>query len=201
MRVIKEKDDPAFFRFVTDGNLLRQYDFLQTHVEIALREPDYVISHDVVRQLNNYAVVHISNTPGKYRERPVFIENTQHIPPEHGKVQGFMEECLHYIAKNWKTHSALHLAAYALWRLNWIHPFMEGNGRTARATCYLILCVKHSLWLPGTNTVLKQIRDDRTPYYAALREADRAYDPRDARIDVSRLETYLEALLTKQLGG
>jgi hypothetical protein len=28
------------------------------------------------------------------------------------------------------------LAAYGLWRLNWIHPFVEGNGRTARAVCY-----------------------------------------------------------------
>ncbi|MEX1365172.1 MAG: Fic family protein [Nannocystaceae bacterium] len=25
---------------------------------------------------------------------------------------------------------------YTLWRLNWIHPFVEGNGRTARAACY-----------------------------------------------------------------
>lgn len=201
MQVIKEENDPAFFRFVTDGNLLRQYDFLRSHVEVALRQPGYVVSHDIVRQLNNYAVVQISETPGKYREKPIYIKNSHHVPPEHGKVSSLMDDCLQYIARNWKSHSAVHLAAYSLWRLNWIHPFVEGNGRTARATCYLVLCVKHGLWLPGGNTIPKQIRDDRTPYYAALREADRAHDPRDGRCDVSRLEGYLEMLLTKQLGG
>ncbi|MBL8221394.1 MAG: Fic family protein, partial [Bryobacterales bacterium] len=27
-----------------------------------------------------------------------------------------------------------------MWRLNWIHPFFGGNGRTARSASYLVLC-------------------------------------------------------------
>jgi hypothetical protein len=33
--------------------------------------------------------------------------------------------------------TAIHLAAYLMWRLNWIHPFADGNGRTARMTSYV----------------------------------------------------------------
>jgi prophage maintenance system killer protein len=26
--------------------------------------------------------------------------------------------------------------------MNWIHPFIEGNGRTARAVAYYVFCVR-----------------------------------------------------------
>jgi|SRR5882672_5457551 len=197
---IKEKDDPVFFRFITDGNLLRQYDFLKSCVDIALKDRAYVLSDDVIRQLNNHAVVSLCDSPGMYRTIQVNIANSPHVPPEWEKVNGLMDECLLYLTTGWEKHSAIHLAAYALWRLCWIHPFVEGNGRTARATSYLVLCVKHGMWLPGTNTIPKQIRHDRTPYYAALRDADDRYKHGGA-IDISALETYMEQLLTKQLGG
>jgi Fic family protein len=38
-----------------------------------------------------------------------------------------------YVNDRWAEASAVHLCAYVLWRLNWIHPFGDGNGRTARA--------------------------------------------------------------------
>lgn len=34
------------------------------------------------------------------------------------------------------------LASFVLWRLNWIHPFIDGNGRTAAVLCYFVLGVK-----------------------------------------------------------
>jgi len=42
-----------------------------------------------------------------------------------------------HINENWAKLSPLHLAAYTLWRMNWIHPFVDGNGRTSRAVSYL----------------------------------------------------------------
>ncbi len=200
MQAIREQDDPAFFRFVSDGNLLRQYDFLRATVEIALKNPDKAISHDVVRQLNNHAVVFLCETPGMYRKQPIYINNSSHRPPPHEQVDGLMDECLLYLAESWKRCSATHLAAYALWRLNWIHPFVEGNGRTARATSYLVLCAKHKMWLPGSNIIPKQIRENRDPYYAALRMADQRFE-KDGTIDVSALESYLDQLLTNQLAS
>jgi Fic family protein len=44
--------------------------------------------------------------------------------------------------------SAIWRAAYALCRLNWIHPFAGGNGRTARAFSYLIICLDMQIIRP-----------------------------------------------------
>lgn len=74
---------------------------------------------------------------------------------------------------------------------------MDGNGRTARAVSYLVLCVRVGFRLPGMKTMPEQIAADKTPYYAALESADNA----DAagRVDVSRMESLLDGLLAKQL--
>ncbi len=78
-----------------------------------------------------------------------------------------------------------------------IHPFVEGNGRTARAACYYLICMKHGKLLPGKKIVPERIREDRAPYYAALRSADQAWD--EGKLDVSQLAKYLEELLKGQL--
>lgn len=43
--------------------------------------------------------------------------------------------------ENW-SKPADHLGAYVLWKLNWIHPFADGNGRTARAVAYVVMSIK-----------------------------------------------------------
>jgi len=84
-----------------------------------------------------------------------------------------------------------------MWRLNWIHPFVDGNGRTSRIISYVILCLRLGFRLPGTMTIPEQIEKDRTPYFRALDEADAAY--KRGKIDVSTMEAVIEGLLAKQL--
>jgi hypothetical protein len=62
-----------------------------------------------------------------------------------------------YVNDNWSTKSAVHLAAYVLWKMNWIHPFADGNGRTARAISYVVLSIKLDSLLPGTPTIPEQL--------------------------------------------
>jgi len=83
-------------------------------------------------------------------------------------------------------------------RLNWIHPFIEGNGRTARATCYYLLCVRSGALLPGRRILPERIRDNRDGYEAALKAADRAWE--DGHLDFTEMEDYLAKLLIAQLG-
>jgi Fic family protein len=85
-----------------------------------------------------------------------------------------------YVNQNW-GRSALHLAAYVLWRINWIHPFADGNGRTARAVSYILLSIKLDSLLPGTKTIPDQIAADKKPYYAALEPQTRRGN-RDAKL-------------------
>ena len=40
----------------------------------------------------------------------------------------------------WHSWAAHDLAAFALWWVNHVHPFRDGNGRTARSVAFLILC-------------------------------------------------------------
>ena len=89
------------------------------------------------------------------------------------------------------------LAAFALWNLNYIHPFIEGNGRTARAACYYLICMKQGRILGGQKTVPERISENRVPYIAGLQAADRAYEK--GQYHITELATYLEGLLKGQI--
>ena len=102
-----------------------------------------------------------------------------------------------YVNENWATSSAVHLAAYVLWKMNWIHPFADGNGRTARAVSYVVLSIKLDSILPGTPTIPDQIAANKQPYYKALEAADGRWA--EERVDVSELETIIEGMLAQQL--
>jgi Fic family protein len=84
-----------------------------------------------------------------------------------------------------------------MWRMNWIHPFFGGNGRTSRAISYLALCAKLGFVLPGTKTIPELIAEDRDPYYKALRLADVEWEKQ--LLDVSAMEDLISRLLAAQL--
>jgi Fic family protein len=113
-------------------------------------------------------------------------------------VAELIEEMCEYVNSNWQR-SALHLSAYVMWRLNWIHPFSGGNGRTSRAVSYLVLCARLGCRIPGTETIPEQIVANRQPYYEALDAADASW----ARqvIDVNAMESLLERALAVQLSS
>jgi Fic family protein len=85
-----------------------------------------------------------------------------------------------------------------MWRLNWIHPFSDGNGRTSRVTSYIVLCAALKTLLPGSPSIPQQIQDDRSTYFRALELADAAF-ANDNVIDVSAMESALKQMLARQL--
>lgn len=110
-----------------------------------------------------------------------------------------MQEMCDYVNDNFHEKTPFHLAAYVMWRLNWIHPFSDGNGRTSRIISYIVLCIALKTVLPGSPTIPQQIQEDRTAYFEALEMADEAY--RKDTLDVSVMEEMLKAMLAKQLIG
>jgi Fic family protein len=86
-----------------------------------------------------------------------------------------------------------------MWRLNWIHPFTDGNGRTARTLSYALLCIKLGYVLPGSPTIPQQIEEDKTHYILALEKADAA--ERENNLDVSEMEQMIKGMLGRQLMG
>ena len=108
-----------------------------------------------------------------------------------------MDRFISTVQENWYVWSPTELAAYGLWRMNWIHPFIEGNGRTARAACYFLLCVRSGALLNGRKILPERIRESRGDYESALQAADRAWDA--GHLDFSEMEEYIAALLQAQL--
>jgi len=193
---VREADDPQLFARTQEQNLLRQYDLLTNCVDIALRKGIEAFDKYMLWSLNAAAVANIAQFGGRFREQPIYVGN--HIPPHFKEVPNLMDQFISVIHEIWtiETHPTV-LPAYALWRLNWIHPFIEGNGRTARAACYLLICLRQGILLPGKKIVPERIRDNREPYYAALQTADRHWE--NGEFNVDDLADYLGLLLADQL--
>lgn len=180
-----------------ERNALRQFDWAIYQVEVALKNPPFALEVDLICTLNRLAVQGLELDAGEFRVYSVCIENSPHNPPGHEKVPHYMEELCEYVNIN-TAATPIHLAAYLLWRINWIHPFGEGNGRTARMISYMILCIRLGFILPGALTIPDQIANDRSSYYEVLGFADKAYENGSA-IDVHATEELLEKLLATQL--
>ncbi|HTT74647.1 MAG TPA: Fic family protein [Candidatus Binataceae bacterium] len=193
--LVLEKSDPDLFARLQEKNLARQYDLLTTFIEIGLKQGPMALDKYALWALNHVAVAGISQFGGRFREQPIYVGN--HIPPHFKDVPDLMDQFISFIHENWFHATSTQLAAYGLWRLNWIHPFIEGNGRTARATCYYLLCTKEERLLPGRKIVPERIRESRNKYYAALQAADQAWA--NGHFDLGEMESYLADLLTDQL--
>jgi Fic family protein len=192
---VRESDNPELFARVQEQNLLRQYDLLTNCIEIGLIKGVEAFDKYTLWALNAAAVSNIAQFGGRFREQPIYVGN--HIPPHFDNVPNLVDQLLSVVHENWDVvdHPTV-LPAYVLWRLNWIHPFIEGNGRTARAACYYLICLRHGALLPGKKTVPERIREDRRPYYAALKEADQHWA--NGQFNVNALAEYLAGLLLAQ---
>jgi fido (protein-threonine AMPylation protein) len=195
---VREKDDPVLFDKIQEQNLLRQYDLLSNCIEIGLQKGIEAFDKYTLWALNHAAVSNVCQFGGRYREEPISVGN--HTPPHFKDVPNEMDRFFSVIHENWTiVDHPTQIPAYALWRLNWIHPFIEGNGRTARAACYYLICLKQGRILGGSKTVPERIRETRDRYVAGLKSADRGWE--QGQYDVGELTVYLEGLLKGQVEG
>jgi fido (protein-threonine AMPylation protein) len=165
-------------------NTLKQLLYIEELVAMGVQE----IRESHVLGFQRIAVDGVFPCAGLYRTltRTATLEGggVTHVPPEPAVIVGHVREALDVIngmlaetRKEGTTYTqrakiALKAAAYALWRINWIHPFAGGNGRTARAVAYLILCIDFGGPLPGKPQMPTLIAGRREAYEAALRIAD-----------------------------
>jgi len=178
-------------------NVLLQFQEVIRLIDEAARNPtQFKIRPSLIQNLQRIAIQDIYSCAGNYRVDEVEIYGTSHQPPPFAEVPRLVEDLCDYVNQNWKK-SAVHLSAYAMWRTNWVHPFAGGNGRTARAVSYLVLCARLGYQLPGERSILEQIVAERGPYYAALDAADAAW--KEGRLELSQMEELLSNMLARQL--
>jgi Fic family protein len=179
-------------------NGLRQFDEVIERINYSLQpERPFKLRPSAILSLHRRALEGISSFAGVPRPGGIEIKGSKHQPPGAHLVAELLEQLCDHINENWAKSSPLHVAAYTLWRMNWIHPFVDGNGRTSRAVSYLVLCVRLGYVLPGTQTIPEQISRNKDPYYKALEAADQANAA--GKIDLSEMEKLLESLLAAQL--
>ncbi len=181
-------------------NGLEQYDLAEAMALAALDRGNFKLRPSLILGLHRAALEGLSLFAGNWRPAGVEIEKSKHTPPGAHLVPELIEAMCEYVNDNWAASSPVHLAAYVLWRLNWIHPFADGNGRTARALSFVVICVKSEQILPGNPTYPEMIVQHRRGYFDALDAADAAFKT-DERIDVSEMEQLLGSLVAKQLAA
>ncbi len=150
-----------------------------------------------IQELNRISIRNIEAEAGRWRDVPIEIEGSNHQPPPPEDVPKHIDDLCEYVNDHWNDRSPFHLAAYVMWRLNWIHPFVDGNGRTTRAVSYYVLCARIGFHIPGVTTVPEMIAQNKDPYYKALEAADLA--AKNGSLDVAEMEQLLSDLLAKQM--
>jgi Fic family protein len=178
-------------------NVLRQYDAGIAAIQSALERRSFKLRPSLILALHREALAGISMFAGNFRPAGVEIKGSRHQPPGAHLVPELVEDLCDYVNEHWEQSTPIHLASYVMWRLNWIHPFADGNGRTSRIVSYILLSIRAGAVLPGTPTIPDQIVDNRNPYFDALDAADVAW--RAGHLDVAKMEELLGALLARQL--
>lgn len=126
-------------------------------------------SHQFITEENIKAVHKIILTgiddfwAGRYRQSEVFIRGSQVQFPLPAKVPELMDSFVRWLTSQQGIHS-VKVAAEAHSRLVSIHPFIDGNGRTARLLMNLILTINGYPAAVVNDT-------DRVKYLAALEKA------------------------------
>jgi len=166
-------------------------------VEASLAVGRPFLSSQVLKALNFQAIACLHAYAGEYRPCQVLVG--EHEPPPHYRVQALMDDFVNTVNREWEMADPVGLAAFVLWRLNWVHPFINGNGRTARAACYFVLCVKAQQWLSGATILPELISRERQRYELGLRHADESMVA--GAVDLAPLHALLVDLLKEQIAG
>lgn len=191
------EDTPAY-RALEISNLRRQYDFLNSIVEASLTTGRLYLSSAVIKAFNYHAIVCLHADAGEYRKYQVRAGQLQ--PDIWIHVQAQMDDLVNSVNRNWENTDPVVLASFALWKICHIHPFRNGNGRTARLTANYILSLKLGGTLAGTVSLPELLRrnrgEDDDPYMAALHAVDASWNA--GALDLAPLVELMTALLVEQ---
>lgn len=154
------------------GKSLREHFEVINHVDAiehlkSIVEKKRDLSEDLVLGVHRDVLNRIDeNEAGMYRRHNVRIVGAGHMPPSAINIRRMMEEVMTWYHENSGAMWPPELAALLHYQLVHIHPFMDGNGRTARLLMNFVL-MRHG-YPPA---VILNV--DRKKYYRVLKEADR----------------------------
>lgn len=151
------------------GKSMREHLEALNHYEavVWLRElvhEQALMSESLIKQLHGLVLRGIDrDNAGRYRSIPVMIAGSRHVPPQPWQVPMLMEACLRQYAVEETTLHPVEVAARMHERIATIHPFVDGNGRTARL---VMNCLLLQQGYPVAN--IGGDAETRLAYYQAL---------------------------------
>ncbi len=203
MNIGEYGENNTIYEALTASNLARQQHMTESLVMAHLSLKIPILSLEVIKTLNYLAVACLSNNPGIYRTLQVSIgkgTEREFLPMDFDRIPTQMHMLVNQVNRHWESTSGVYLAAWVLWRLNYIHPFTNGNGRTARAAAYFCLCMKAEQCLPGKVKLPALIEANREEYYAGLRAADSSVKNGGA-VELTNLTDLLTRLINEQVAS
>ena len=170
---------------------------LREHLEVinhrdAIRYVEEIITNQEplsewqIKNLHRLVLKGIDDTyAGVYREEQVFISGAKHVPPVALLIQDKMEDMVDWYQNEGSNLNAIERGAVLHAVFVGIHPFIDGNGRTARILLNL------ELMKDGYPPVVIKV-ENRLAYYEAL---DKAHTTNDYCDSISLVEAEVEGSL------
>lgn len=171
-------------------NYKKAMDYVSRYVKV--EEP---VTGDIIRDIHKIIVEGVrggSADPGNYRTLQNYIVNSLsgeviYTPPPASEVEELMDELIEWINSS-KDISPLIVAGIAQFQFVHVHPFLDGNGRTARLLCTLIL-YKKGYDFKKLFSISEYYDRNRGAYYDAIQNV------REKNMDMtSWLEYFTEGL-------
>nr|WP_322874202.1 Fic family protein [Aquimarina sp. ERC-38] len=144
-------------------NALKTYELIQNYNPT--NESSFLDAH---KNLMNGLVI----DAGKYREQGVSIvkgSKVEHLAPPYENVPFLMKDLFQYLKSD---EIELIKSCVFHYEMEFIHPFLDGNGRMGRLWQTLILMTKYPVfeYIPFETLISK----DQDKYYKALADCDKA---------------------------
>ena len=147
--------------------------------EVTLQKRDEIISDNLIRRFHLMVGKNLGDAleaiPGKFRQNNVTVGSYR--PPDNQSVEDLIQKLCEWLKDNFKYSSGKESfsdsvieAIVAHVYIAWIHPFGDGNGRTARLLEFYIL-LRGGLPDIASHVLSNFYNNTRTEYYRQLDKA------------------------------
>ncbi len=156
------------------GKTMKEHFEIIGHAEAIYYVEDIVknnikLSEQEIKNIHSLVTKGIENiNPGQYRTVPVFISGAEHIPPQPYMINPEMEKLMLWY-KNSNDLHPIEKSSILHGEFVKIHPFLDGNGRTARLLLNFELMKNH--YLP---IIIE--KNERNIYYETLEKGSLTKD-------------------------
>ena len=148
------------------------------------------LSEILIRNLHQIIVQEMDKEwAGRYRNANVIIGGARHTPPDALQVPKKMRDLMIWLKTQKNKMNIVELSALFHHQLVFIHPFFDGNGRTARLTMNLLL-------MQAGYPLAIILKNDRKKYYEVLGQADRGNHEPFVKFIAQSVERSLDIYLT-----